>query len=137
MARQMEEVRLDAGTVLWRAGERAERVVFLVGGSVACKTPDGRAFRYGAGTGVGGIEVLAERARWYDCVVETPLVGMYGQTEDMLELFEHQYRMAMDFLAMLARAQIGLIERKAKLGQQNPLGALRDVTKLGGVRVGG
>lgn len=135
MARQMEETRIPAGTKLWSAGERAERVVFVVEGNVACKTPDGRAFRYGAGTGVGGIEVLAERPRWYDAVVETPLLGLMGQPEDMLDLFEHQTRMAMDFLAMLARAQIGIIERKASVGV-DPLAALRDVSKLGAVRVG-
>jgi CRP-like cAMP-binding protein len=136
MARQMEEARFPAGTTLWSAGDRADRVIFLVSGTLECTTPDGRTFRYGAGTGAGGIEVIAERPRWYDCVTETPIVGLWGVPEDMLDLFEHQFRMAMDFLAMLARAQIAFIERKAKLGQ-NPLSALRDVTKLGAVRVGG
>lgn len=40
----------------------------------------------------------------------------------------------MDFMAMLARAQIGLLVRRAKLGQT--VTAVRDVTKLSGVRVG-
>jgi CRP-like cAMP-binding protein len=136
MARQMDEARMQAGTKLWSAGDRAGRVIFCVKGKVACETKDGRRFRYGAGTGIGGIEVLAGRPRWYDAVVEEDVVALLGQPEDLLDLFEHQNRMAMDFLAMLARAQIGIIERKAAAGV-DPLAALRDVSRLGGVRVGG
>ncbi len=43
--------------------------------------------------------------------------------------------MAMDFVAMLARAEIGMLARRATLGQK-PLTAVRDLTKLSGVRVG-
>ncbi|MEA2750113.1 MAG: hypothetical protein QOI41_4256 [Myxococcales bacterium] len=135
MARQMEEVRVKAGTSLWKVGEHAEGVFFIVRGSVVCTSADGRAFRYGAGTGVGGIEALADKPRWYGADAETDVVALRGNSAQLMDIFEHQFRMAMDFMSMLARAEIGLLARRATLGQ-NPLTALRDVTKLSGVRVG-
>jgi CRP-like cAMP-binding protein len=135
LSRQVEEVRLPADTPLWQAGDVGDRVLFIVKGSMKCVTPDGREFRYGTGTGAGGIEALANRPRWYSATTETPLVGFWGHTENLFDLFEHQLRMAMDFISMLARAQIGILERKAKMGQ-NPLAPARAVTKLGAIRYG-
>jgi CRP-like cAMP-binding protein len=135
MARQLEEVRLPAGTELWEAGARGDRVFFVIAGSIRCAAPDGRSFRYGAGTGVGGIEALADRPRWYTATAESDLVGLWGHTDNLLDLFEQQNRMAMDFVAMLARAQAGLLARKATLGQ-NPLAVTRQAKKLGAIRYG-
>ncbi len=134
MARQMEEVRVKAGARFWSAGDPSSEVLFIVKGSVRCTTADGREFRYGAGTGAGGIEALADKPRWYGVSAETDLVALLGHNDQLMDIFENQYRMAMDFMAMLARAQIGLLARRAKLGQA--VTAVRDVTKLSGVRVG-
>src|SRR4051794_19465534 len=38
MARQMEEVRVKAGTTLWEVGEQAEGVLFILQGTLQCKT---------------------------------------------------------------------------------------------------
>lgn len=135
MSRQLEEARLAAGTVLWKSGDRADRVFFLLRGSIRCVAPDERTFRYGPGTGVGGIEAIADRPRWYTATADGDLVGLWGHTENLLDLFEQQNRMAMDFIAMLARAQSGLLARKATLGQ-NPLAVTREANKLGTVRYG-
>ena len=135
MARQMSEVRVKPGSALWEVGDAADGVLFVVQGSVHCATEDGREFRYGPGTGVGGVESLAGKARWYRAVSETNVVALRGNTDQLMDIFEHQFRMAMDFMSMLARAEIGLLARRATLGQQ-PLAALRDLTKLSGVRVG-
>ena len=135
MARQMAEVRVKAGSTLWSVGGTAEGVLFIVQGTVRCATEDGREFRYGSGTGVGGIEALAAKPRWYGAVAETDVLALQGNTDQLLDIFEHQFRMAMDFMSMLARAEIGLLARRATLGQQ-PLTSIRDLTKLSGARVG-
>jgi CRP-like cAMP-binding protein len=135
MARQMEEVRVKPGATFWNVGEPADRVLFILKGAAHCKTADGREFRYGTGTGVGGVEALADKPRWYGVTAETDVVGLLGHTDQLLDIFENQFRMAMDFVSMLARAEIGLLARRATLGQQ-PLAALRNVSNLGGVRVG-
>lgn len=135
MVRQIEEVRLPPDVVLWRAGDDGDRVLFLVHGSIVCRAPDGRTFRYGAGSGVGGIEALAQRPRWFEAKTETAIVGFWGDTENLLDLFEQQLRMALDFVAMLARAQIGILAMKAKMGQ-DPHRTAQDVAKLGSIRYG-
>lgn len=135
LSRQLEEVRFSRGTQLWAPGDRGDRVIFLLEGTIRCVATDGRNFSYGSGTGVGGIEAIADRPRWYTATAETDIVGCWGHTENLFDLFEHQQRMAMDFVAMLARAQAGLLERKAKLGQ-NPLAVVREAKKLGTVRYG-
>ncbi len=135
MARQMDEVRVKAGATLWNVGDPAEGAFVIVKGTVHCKTPDGREFRYGPGTGAGGVESLAGKPRWYAVTAETDVVGLQGNTEQLMDIFENQFRMAMDFVSMLARAEIGMLARRATLGQK-PLTAVRDVTKLSGVRVG-
>jgi CRP-like cAMP-binding protein len=135
MARQMEEVRVKAGTSFWNVGDPAERVLFILKGTVHCITADGRDFRYGPGTGAGGVEALADKPRWYGVTAETDVVGLLGHSDQLMDIFENQFRMAMDFTSMLARAMIGLLARRAALGQK-PLTAIRDLTKLSGVRVG-
>lgn len=130
MARQMEEVRVKAGTKFWSIGDPAERVLFIVKGNVRCEAANGREFRYGPGTGAGGVEALADKPRWYGITAETDVVGLMGHSDQLMDIFENQFRMAMDFTTMLARAEIGLLARRATLGQQ-PLTA-----QLGGIRVG-
>ncbi len=135
IARQMSELRVDAGHRFWAIGDPADTTVFLARGSVVCETADGRTFRYGAGTAAGGLEAVADRPRWTSVTAETSVIGLLGRTDNLLELFENQFGLAMDFIAMLARVQLGLLERKAKLGQ-SPLDAVRDVSSLVGVKVG-
>ena len=135
MARQMEQVRVAAGGSVWNVGDVSEGALFVVRGTIRCTAPDGRVFRYGSGTGVGGIESLADKPRWYAAEAETDIVALRGNTPQLLDILENQFRMAMDFTAMLARAEIGLLARRATLGQ-SPLTAVRDLTKLSGVRVG-
>ncbi len=137
VAEQLVEVRTGAaGEVLWRPGDRSEHALMIVAGAVECATADGqKRFRYGPGTAVGGIEALAGRPRWYGVTTAGPLVALRGRTDDLLDVFEDHYPMAMDFVAMLASGIIALMERKAALGEQ-ALGALRDVSRLGAVVVG-
>lgn len=135
MAHQLEERRLPAGTPLWKHGDPADHMFLLVSGAVTCTAEDGRTFRYGPGTAVGGVEALAEKTRWYAPVTDEPTVGLRGRTDHLLDLFENYFSVAMDFVSMLARAQIGILARRAALGQK-PLAEARDVSKLGAVRVG-
>jgi CRP-like cAMP-binding protein len=134
-AQRLEEVRYSAGAPMWRAGEAGTFVALVVEGSVKCSTPDGRTFRYGAGSGVGGLETVAEKTRWYSAEAETPTVALLGKLDATVDLFEYNFEMAMQFTSALANALVRLIERKAAIGQQ-PLKTLRDVSNLGKVPVG-
>jgi CRP-like cAMP-binding protein len=137
MSEQLEEIRIqEPGVVLWRPGDPPDHVLMLVKGTVACATEDGaKRFRYGPGTAVGGVEAVADKPRWYSVTTEGPIVALKGRTDHMFDLFEDNFPMAMDFIATLSSALIGMMERKAAMGQQ-ALSALRSVSKLGAVPVG-
>jgi CRP-like cAMP-binding protein len=135
LSQQLTEVRLPARTPLWSAGDPPKTALLVVSGDVQCATADGRRFRYGPGTIMGGIEGIAGKPRWYGAVTETPVVGLLGDPDELIDLFEDNFAMAMDFVGMMASGLIGLMERKAALGQQ-PLAVRRDVNDLGAVPVG-
>lgn len=130
LARRMQELSVPAGTTIWQVGERAERAFYILRGTIRCEAADGRVFRYGAGTGLGALEALADLPRWFSATAETDAVGLYGHTDRLLDLFEHELRMATDFVTMLARETFALVARRIALGQQ-PLRV-----KLNRLRVG-
>ncbi len=134
VCRKFEEVRLEPGTELWKAGDAPEGALMLARGTVACETARGVRFKYGPGTMVGGVDALADRPRWYRAVAETRVQALRGDTAGFLDLLEHDFSLASAFVASLARGLDQILERKAQLGQQ-PLG-MRDVSGLGGAPVG-
>jgi len=50
-------------------------------------------------------------------------------------MFEDNFSMAMDFVSMMAESLVGVLERRAAMGQ-SPLQVMRNVSKLGAVPVG-
>ena len=126
---------LEPGVRLWRRGDPADHMFLVVSGAVTCTAEDGRTFRYGPGTAVGGLEALADKTRWYEPVTEAHTVGLRGRSDHLMDLFENYFSMAMDFVSSLARAQIGILARRTALGQR-PLAVARDVSNLGAVKVG-
>src|SRR5262249_47411174 len=75
----VDEVRVPKGTTLWSTGEMQSTSLMLVSGEIACAAPDGRRFRYGPGTVVGGVDGLAARPRWYDAETATDIVALQGR----------------------------------------------------------
>jgi len=134
-AKQLQEVRLQPGEKFWNVGDPSGRVTLLVNGFVRCETADGRKFRQGAGTGVGGPDSLAELPHWYSVTAETPVLALIATMDATIDLFEDNFPMAMHFLSSISTGLIRLTERKALLGQ-NPLEAKRKVSQLGAVPVG-
>ncbi len=134
LSQQLTEVRFPAGTQLWKRGDSPDRSLFIASGVVVCKKEAGE-WRYGPGTAVGGLENLASKPRWYDAETETPLVALEGKGEGLLDMFEDNFSMAMDFVSMMAESLVGVLERRAAMGQA-PLQVMRNVSKLGAVPVG-
>lgn len=89
IAEQMKEIRAPSGHAFWSAGDAPEGALFLLDGEVACRTADGRRFSYGPGTAVGGLEALCDRPRWYAVEARTPVVGLLGRTDLLLDIFEY------------------------------------------------
>jgi CRP-like cAMP-binding protein len=118
LARTMAQVRFEAGTTLWHAGEPAAHLVMICGGSVRATVPGGVEFTAGPGFPLGALEALGQRPRWYDVVATTPVVGLYGQTDVLVDLFEDNFDMAMDYLAVISRVTLRALDWSAEQAAQ-------------------
>ncbi len=135
LAESMEELRWKKGEVLWHAGEPNTYTLFLAKGTCVNETPDGRVFRYGPGTAVGGTEAIAHQGRWYTTRAETDLVGLRGSVDQLFGLLEDNFDLASDFASVLAGALAGIVARKAN-GAGAVFAQKREVSNLGAVPVG-
>lgn len=135
LSRQLDEHRLEAGARIWRRGDNAERFAILLSGHARCTAKDGKLFRAGPGTMLGAVESIAHHPRWFDMEAQEPLLFLDGRVDTLLELFEDNFRMASDFVALLATDLRRAIARKLALGIKT-LDVRRKVSNLGAVPVG-
>jgi CRP-like cAMP-binding protein len=104
---------IEPGTRLWREGERAGAACFIVSGTIACSSSrdDGPAeFRAGRGTAIGALESIAGQPRWHDAVAESHAEVLEHDMDDVIDVFEDNVEMGMDFLAWVSRDELNLIE---------------------------
>jgi CRP-like cAMP-binding protein len=113
LARTMAQVRFETGTTLWHEGEPAAHLVMVCDGSVHASVPGGIEFTAGPGFPLGALEALGQRPRWYHAVAATPVVGLYGQTDVLFDLFEDNFDMAMDYLAVISRVTLRILDWSA------------------------
>jgi CRP-like cAMP-binding protein len=111
MATPMRELRLPAGAALFRHGDPAENTYFVLDGWVACEAADGRRFRYGSSTALGGLETLAAERRWYSAHAETDVVCLVGSSDHLLDLMEDDDELGVDLARTLARGLLGILAR--------------------------
>jgi CRP-like cAMP-binding protein len=118
LSRGLTELRFEAGTVLWTEGEPSGTILLGVDGVVRCSSARrGFAFRSGSAQAVGALEALAEAPHWYDAVAETPFVALSGHVDGLLDVFEDNFEMALDFLGMISRWRMRLLDRLAAQGE--------------------
>ena len=106
---------IEPGATLWRQGERAGTACLIVSGSIACSgsRPDG-SIRFLAGERAprsGALEAITGQPRWHDAVAETRADVLEHDVDDLIDVFEDNVEMAMDFLAWVSSAALTLIER--------------------------
>jgi CRP-like cAMP-binding protein len=111
LSRGMTEVAFDPGVTLWEVGEPSGSLLLVVSGRAACAARGG-ALRFPAGPGfpLGAAESLGERPRWYTAVTETRMVALHGHSDGLIDVFEDNFEMAMDYLAEIARRQTDVLE---------------------------
>lgn len=136
LAKQMSEFHFAPGERVWSEGDGADfTLLVLAGTGRCCVAADERRWRVGGNVGLGGLETIAERPRWYTLEAETPLAGFRVPAAAFLDVAEDDFSMASEFISMLARDLIALLERRALLGQSS-VGVMRNVSNLGAVKVG-
>jgi CRP-like cAMP-binding protein len=119
LSRSLTEVRFDRGVTLWHEGDAAHYILVTVSGTVVCSAKaHPQSVSIGRGVALGAVEAVAEVPRWYDAVTETPVVALHGPVAALVDLFEDNFEMAMDYLAVLARLVFSELEREA--AQRSP-----------------
>lgn len=113
LARTLDEERHPAGTVLWREGESGDYSVFMGAGRVSCARADGKRWRAGASSVLGGTESLAERPRWYTLTAETPVVFFRSPLAGFMDLMADDNELARGFMSRLGAEVLGLLARRA------------------------
>lgn len=114
LSRGFSEARYEAGATLWKAGEPSGWVALLVSGQATFTTTTGTVLPAGPGTPLGALESNAERPRFYDLVADTPLVVLHGQVQTLVDVFEDNTDMAMDYMAVMARWLMDGLERASQ-----------------------
>lgn len=122
LAQGLDEVRFEAGHVLWREGEEAARVILIVSGRVQCTSSHFPALTLGPGSSPGAVEAVAAGPRRYTAVAETPVVALSGHVEGLFDVFEDNFDMALDYLATIAGWLLTLIEAVAAHGGDSSIG---------------
>jgi CRP-like cAMP-binding protein len=123
LARAMAQVHFEPGTVLWREGETAPAIFLLRSGRVRARGSTGVGFEPGPGFPLGALEALGEVPRWYDAVCETPVVALQGHMGVLVDVFEDNFEVAMDYLAVLAQSTLRILDWAAAQGEEPPLQA--------------
>jgi hypothetical protein len=62
---------------------------------------------------LGALEALGQLPRWYEARVAAPALALHCHTDVLVDLFEDNFEMATDFLAMVARATLRILEWSA------------------------
>src|ERR1043165_1335501 len=111
LARGLTEVRMPPGTTLWHEGETTGWGSMIVSGSIRCTSSRGHDFNAGPGIVLGSLDAVAEVPRWFDAVTETPVVALQANMQYLIDVFEDNFAMAMDYLAVQARWLLEILDR--------------------------
>jgi CRP-like cAMP-binding protein len=114
LARQMKEVRVPAGEHLWRQGDPSVGSYFIVKGKGDLRWGDEQVQHVGPTYIVGGIESIAGKARWNDFVVTEPITALLGNRENLIDMFEDDLDVALQFLSMMSSFLLVLWDRRAE-----------------------
>jgi hypothetical protein len=60
---------------------------------------------------LGSLDAVAEVPRWFTAVTETPVVALHANMQYLIDVFEDNFAMAMDYLAVLARWLLEILDR--------------------------
>jgi CRP-like cAMP-binding protein len=112
MARDVEEMRVPAGTEIWGEGQPARYSMLLVDGVVECSAEGRESFKFGPSFYVGSLDPLTQNPRWYGCRAETDVVALKIRTDRFLDMLEDHTDMALEMLRNFARGVTALIERR-------------------------
>ena len=109
LARDVQEVHLPKGEVLWNVGDRSTYFLLPLRGVIDCKATDpDQHFQLGPGDSVGAIDSMADERRWYRAEVTEDVVAFRIDIEVLLEILEEHFAMATSLLKAMATGILAL-----------------------------
>ncbi len=121
LSRGLTEVHFDAGISLWAEGDPAHYVLLIADGSVGCASQAHKlSFEAGPLYAVAAMEAVAEVRHWFSATTLTPVRALHGTIESMLDVFEDNFELAMDYTALLASRMLSYLEQAGPEGFAPP-----------------
>ena len=114
LARGAEEVRVEAGEVLWEEGDESTCGLHIVHGVVACESAT-RKFRMGPRSVLGISESHGRIPRSYRAVAETRVVALRSRTEGFFDVLEDNFALASEYLNFMSTITMDLTLKRARL----------------------
>lgn len=116
LAREVQEIHLRKGEVLWDAGDRSTYFLLPLRGVINCHaTNPEQHFRLGPGDSVGTIDAMAGERRWFRAEVVESLVAFRIDVDVLLEVLEDHFSMSMSLLRGLATGILHLYDQESEL----------------------
>lgn len=100
LSRGFSEVRHEAGSTIWKEGEPSGWVALVVAGRARCTSSRGITFEVGPGAPMGSLEAVAGVPRWHDALALTTVRTLHGNVQWLLDVFEDNFEIALDYLAV-------------------------------------
>lgn len=123
-----------AGEILWTGGDAARRVVVPIAGQLGVQTATG-AVTIGPGGLLGAVESIAEVPHFYTATAATPTRYVEGTADALMDVFEDNPRMGLEFTSALAADLLRALAVKRELGLET-VAQRRSVTRLASVLLG-
>jgi CRP-like cAMP-binding protein len=112
LARDVQEVHLPKGEVLWNVDDRSTYFLLPLRGVVDCRASDPyQHFPRAPSDSVGAIDAMADERRWFRAEVVEDLVAFRIDQDFLLELLEDHFTMAMSLLKSIAAGILHLYDQ--------------------------
>ncbi len=116
LAREVQELHVPRGEVLWNEGDRSNYFLLPLRGTIDCvaTNPD-QHFQLGPGDSVGAIDAMADERRWFRAEVVEDVVAFRIDVDVLFEVLEDHFDMAMAILQGLAKGILALYDQESSL----------------------
>lgn len=104
LAAVMEDLRLPAKTVIYRAGDAPEAAYFVVSGAIELVAPDAEPWVFGRDAVVGILDVMAERPRARTAIVKDDAYVLRLRADDWLDILEDDFEYTRNVVRGVASA---------------------------------
>ena len=112
LAELMHDVAFDAGALIYREGDAADEIFFVLHGTVGLSKSGGLRHEYGPGSVIGIFDVEQDKARARTAVALTEVALLSLSAEDRLELLEDSF----EHTRAILRATAARLDELARYG---------------------